>query len=157
MDDIKVGCQPHVLQEFIGVLEKHFGKGEIDITSSPFTKCGLRHIGLPCGGYTLDQIEYVNALKQIVTEELMTSRAKALGNTTSAEADKRQLEASEKGTKETDEQPRLAPPKLPKLILSLLMALAYALQTRPHLSIFVNALQRYAQTPRLVHVKRLNA
>ena len=37
------------------------------------------------------------------------------------------------------------------------MALAYALQTRPDLAIFVNALQRYAQTTRLVHVKRLNA
>jgi hypothetical protein len=156
VDDIKVGCQPHVLQEFIGVLEKHFGKGEIDITSSPFTNCGLRHIGLPCGGYTLDQIEYVNALKPIVTEEVSTSKAKALA-TTSAEADKRQLASIEKGSKEADEQSRLASPRLAKLFLSLLMALAYALQTRPDLAIFVNALQRYAQTPRLVHVKRLNA
>ena len=76
-------------------------KGEINITSSPFTNCGLRHIGLPCGGYTLDQIEYVNALKPIVTEEVSTSKAKALG-TTSAEADKRQLASIEKGTKEAD-------------------------------------------------------
>ena len=37
------------------------------------------------------------------------------------------------------------------------MALAYALQTRPDLAIYVNALQRYAQSPRIVHVKRLNA
>ena len=103
MDDIKVGCQSHVLQDFIGVLEKHFGKGGIDITSSPFTNCGLRHKGLPCGGYTLDQIEYVNALKPTVTEEVLTSRAKALG-TTSAEANKRQLASIEKGTKEADEQ-----------------------------------------------------
>ena len=61
----------------------------------------------------------------------MTSRAKALGNTTSAEADKRQLASFEKGTKEADEQSRLASPKLAKLFLSLPMALAYALQTRP--------------------------
>ena len=104
----------------------------------------------------MDQIEYVNALKPIVTEEVTTSRAKALG-TTSAEADKLQLASIEKGTKEADEQSRLASPKLAKLFLSLLMSLAYALQTRPDLAIFVNALQRYAQTPRLVHVKRLNA
>ena len=156
VDDIKTGCQTHVLKEFIDVLERHFGKGEIEITSSPFTNCGLRHIGIPCGGYTLDQIEYVNALKPIVTEELMTTKAKALGQT-SAEADRRQVMAIEKGSAATDAQSRETSPRVAKLFLSLLMALAYALQTRPDLAIYVNALQRYAQNPRIVHVKRLNA
>ena len=152
VDDIKVGCQPHVLQEFIQTLEQHFGKGEIDITASPFTNCGLRHIGLPCGGYSLDQIEYISALKPIVSEELMRSKSKATG-----EADEKQLEAIEKSSAGQDEQSKLASTPLSKLYLSLLMALAYALQTRPDLAIYVNAMQRYAQAPRLVHIKRLNA
>ena len=111
------GCQTHVLKEFIDVLERHFGKGEIEITSSPFTNCGLRHIGLPCGGYTLDQIEYVNALKPIVSEELMTAKAKAFGPT-SAEADTRQVMAIEKGVASTDAQSKEAPLKVAKLFLS---------------------------------------
>ena len=43
------------------------------------------------------------------------------------------------------------------MFLSLLMALAYTLQTRVDLCVYVNALQRHAQTPTCLHVRRLNA
>ena len=41
--------------------------------------------------------------------------------------------------------------------LSLLMALAYALQTRIDLGVYVVALQRVAHEPCFIHMRRLNA
>ena len=61
------------------MLENHFGKGEIEITPAPFTNCGLRHMPLKdCQGhlvgYSLDQTEYIQALKPIVSSEVIVSR-----------------------------------------------------------------------------------
>ena len=50
-----------------------------------------------------------------------------------------------------------APPGLAKLFLSLLMALAFTLLTRVGLAVYVNALQRHAQDPQMIHIRRLNA
>ena len=61
VDDIKATAVEWVLKELISVLEKHFGKGEVDITYGIFKACGLRHIPIP-NGYSLDQTEYLNAL-----------------------------------------------------------------------------------------------
>jgi len=50
-----------------------------------------------------------------------------------------------------------APPDVAKQYISLLMALAYTLQTRLDLAVYVNALQRHALKPCMIHVRRLNA
>ena len=75
----------------------------------------------------MDQEEYINALKPIEASEL-----------TGANSD---LEA---------------PFVLAKLFLSLLMALAYTLLTRCDLCVYVIHLQRYAQKPKISHIRMLN-
>ena len=46
--------------------------------------------------------------------------------------------------------------RLASMFLSLLMALAFRLQTRIDLAIYIVALQRYAQNPNAEHIKKLN-
>jgi hypothetical protein len=79
-------------------------------------------------GYTLDQTEYLKALKAINIPNASTL---------------------------TSDLP--APPELASSFLSLLMALAYTLLTRIDLSVYVIALQRVAQAPSMIHIRRLNA
>ena len=127
VDDVKAAGPANVLAALIAVLEKHFGKGQIDITWNTFKSCGLQHTPFH-SGYVLDQCEYIKALKPIQHPELIS-------------------------TKNTDE----APATLASLFLSLLMALAFSLQTRSDLCVYVVNLQRYAQKPKGIHVRRLNA
>ena len=54
VDDIKVACEPHVLEQFTRALTDTFGKNELEITSESFTNCGMRHIRTAAGGYTMD-------------------------------------------------------------------------------------------------------
>ena len=56
-------------------------------------------------------------------------------------------------TKNTDPASQM----LASLFLSLLMALAFAMQTRADLCVYVVALQRFAQKPTGIHIRRLNA
>ena len=70
VDDIKVACPPSVLKEFIHVLENLFGKKELEITYHEFTNCGMRHRRLP-HGYSMDQIEYINAMKPIASPQMV--------------------------------------------------------------------------------------
>ena len=51
----------------------------------------------------------------------------------------------------------LLPEPLQKQFLSLLMALAFALQTRLDLGVYVVALQRIAHEPTFAHLRKLNA
>ena len=127
VDDIKVGSGPATTARFITSLESVFGKGELDVTPRNFTNCGIRHTRTQTG-YEVDQTEYLRSLKPIVSSEL-TGRP---GESNAPEA-------------------------VAKMFLSLLMALAYTLQTRVDLCVYVNALQRHAQTPTCLHVRRLNA
>ena len=76
----------------------------------------------------MDQVDYLNALKP-VSNSLMT------------------------GSKAEDRLPE----PLAKQFLSLLMALAYALQTRIDLGVYVVALQRIAHEPCFIHLRRLSA
>ena len=127
VDDIKIACSELVRAEFITALEQVFGKNELEITYTDFTNCGLRHIW-STEGYSIDQTEYLKALKPIIDPQI-----------TGLAAD------------------TLAPEQIAKQFLSLLMAVAYTLQTRVDLCVYVNALQRHAQTPTILHVRRLNA
>ena len=127
VDDVKAGCPPDILKEFISKLEKVLGKGELDITLHNFTCCGVRH-SLTDKSYEMDQIEYVNALKPIENKEMVGK---------------------------SNDQP--ADPYNAQLFLSLLMALAFSLLTRVDLGAYVVALQRIAQSPKCLHIRRLNA
>ena len=110
---------------------------------------------MPEGGFSLDQISYINAFKPMQSDELY-SRKRVIGKssqeTREEASDAQMLENIEK-----DSTSKPASASLAKLFLSLLVAMAYGLQTRPDLAIYINALQRYAQAPMIIHVKRLNA
>ena len=131
VDDVKAACSPATLQAFIAVLESVFGKGELDITLENFTNCGVRHIRLTDSdkqvGYSMDQEEYIDALKTIDDPSLVGLKTDSPVNST-----------------------------VMSLFLSLLMALAYTLLTRPDLCVYVTALQRVAQKPLCQHVRKLN-
>ena len=127
VDDIKVACPAVVLTQFIKALTDIFGAGELDITPTTFTNCGMRHIH-KSGGYTMDQVVYINSMKPITTTGML-------------------------GIKNTEP----APSYLAGLFLSLLMALAFTSLTRPDLSVYIASLQRVAQVPLMLHVRRLNA
>ena len=128
MDDIKCGASDHVTSEFLSALESVFGKGEIDVTKVDFTCCGVRHSRRPDGSYEMDQIEFISALRCIRSAATTGRRPE-----------------------------EMAPPDVAKQFISLLMALAFALLTRVDLHVYVIALQRFAQAPQIIHVKRLNA
>ena len=124
VDDIKVGAEDEVRDEFVAAFEQVFGRGEIDVTAVNFTNCGLRHIRV-ADGYTVDQTEYLLALKPIVHADL---------------------------TGTPPDQP--APDHIAKLFLSLLMAMAYTLQTRVDLCVYVIALQRRTPDPTALDVRQ---
>ena len=54
-----------MLDEFVAARESVFGKGVLDITVKNFTCCGARHISLADASYSMDQEEYIAALKPI--------------------------------------------------------------------------------------------
>ena len=47
--------------------------------------------------------------------------------------------------------------ELASMFLSLLMALAFTSLTRPDLAVYITALQRVAQKPQVLHIRRLNS
>jgi len=128
VDDIKSAADTKIIHGLIICLKEVFGKGELDITWQNFTCCGVRHSLRSDGAWVMDQHECVKALKPIVSSEL-TGRSN-------------QSECT---------------PYLSKLFLSLLMATAFALLTRIDVAAYLNGLQRFAQKPLVVHVRRLNA
>lgn len=79
-------------------------------------------------GYDMDLIKYVAALNPITDSESI-------------------------GKLETG----LAAPRAATLFLSLLMAFAYALQTRIDIYVFCVALQRHLQHPTHGHIRKLNS
>ena len=117
-----------MFDEFVLCLDQTFGKGELEITKDNFTNCGVRHTKAPSGGYEMDQMQYLQALRPIVHKDL----------------------TGLKGEDKVSEA-------LAKLFLSLLMACAYALMTRVDMCVFVIALQRRTQEPTALDIRRLNA
>ena len=127
VDDVKVAGTPEEKKRFTDCLEKAFGVGELDVSEGTLTCCGTRHSPLADGGYELDQCDYIAALKTIGTAELV-------GKANDAQAS----------------------PELAKMFLSLLMALAYTLNTRIDLHVYVVALQRHTAAPTYGHIRKLN-
>ena len=102
--------------------------GELKIAWCSFVNCGVRHIqDENTKEVTLDQLEFVRSLCPIV-DSALTGRDEVL-----------------------------CEPALHSQYRSLLGALAYAVHTRPDLSVFVVSLQRGSAKPNLGQVKRLNS
>ena len=102
-------------------MEKVFGKCTSSMRDgqvSDFVNCGVRHQRLPNGDISMDQDEYLMALKPIRSDKLRTKK--------SHEACSVELQG---------------------LFGSLLGAVAYSLLTQSRISCFVIALQRATQKP----------
>ena len=126
VDDVKLGGPTKNIDYYMSIVEKTFGK--LTVKRRQFTNCGVRHTQEQNGTITLDQDEYLKALKPIVHSDL---------------------------TGADPESP--ATPDLVALFWSLLGALAYSLITQHWLAVYVVALQRATKEPRMIHIRRLNA
>jgi len=126
VDDVKLGGPTRNIDYYMSIVEKTFGK--LTVKRRQFTNCGVRHTQEQNGSITLDQDEYLKALKPIVHRDL---------------------------TGADPEAP--ATPELVSLFWSLLGALAYSLITQHWLAVYVVALQRSTKDPRMIHIRRINA
>ena len=127
VDDLKFAGVPSEVTRIMDKIQEVFG--ELRIVKHKFTNCGVRHIQDPgTKGVTLDQEDYIAALKPLVDPEF--SRAPP----EQALSERMQL-----------------------LYMSLLGAVAYAMLTRIDAAVYVAALQRVAHAPLVIHVRRLNA
>ena len=126
VDDLKVTGEDETVKHVFSEIGKVFG--DLKVEKHRFTNCGVRHIQDPqTKEVTLDQTEYISALKPITHSELSSSS-------------------------ETD-----CSQELQGLYMSLLGAACYCLLTRVDAAVYLTALQRMTQQAKIIHVKRLNS
>ena len=130
VDDLKIAGDPKVILKITKAIERTFG--ELILQWHNFTNCGIRHIQDPetfeC---SMDQIEYVNALKQIHHPDVH-------GGSRSGET--------------------IVGAEAFELFRSLRGAVGYALITRADASVYMVALQRkQPDNTTVADVKALNA
>ena len=125
VDDLKVAGEPQEVEALIRHLEAGFGK--LTFNEAEFTNCGLHHRRLPDGTVSMDQDEYILAMRPIRHAEL---------------------------TGRPSTEPCSA--EVHQLYQSLLGAVAYALFSQAWAAVFVIALQRRTSNPLNIHVRRLN-
>lgn len=126
VDDLKITGDKQTVSWILEQIEKVFGKLKIEWHS--FTNCGVRHIQDPTTKeVTLDQTDYIAGIKHCIHPDIQSQGP------------------------ETD-----ACASLHEVYWSVLGAIAFALLTRPDLSVFVAALQRWSHAPKIIHCKRLN-
>ncbi|OLP83040.1 hypothetical protein AK812_SmicGene36245, partial [Symbiodinium microadriaticum] len=101
--------------------------GKMDIDWKDFTFCGIRHYQAEDGSISLDQIKFLTACKPMSIPAVLAGPAEE----PLSESNRRHF-------------------------LSLLMTIAYSLQTRPDIAVFVTALQREAHQAKSIHARRLN-
>ena len=127
VDDLKIAGEKKYVDQLLKALEEAFGKPTVQWHT--FTNCGVRHIQDPkTFEITLDQHEYITALKPIQHRDLQGLSSETL------------LE-----------------PQMLTLYQSLLGAVAFAVLTRLDIAVFVVALQKAAHAATMLHVRRLNA
>ena len=102
--------------------------GKLKRNYKDFTNCGIRHRQHDNGSVELDQDEYIAALIPIAHPQLVGAKA---------------------------EEP--ASEVLIQLFWSLLGAVAYTLMTQHWIAVYVIALQRETSSPKIIHIRRLNA
>ena len=126
VDDLKISGPVRVVEWIVSEIQKVFG--DLIVQWHTFTNCGVRHIQDRISkAITLDQEEYIAAMKPIVHDDLKGVSSESLAS-----------------------QP------LQELFMSLLGAAAYALLTRPDAAVFIAALQRVSGKCKIIHIKRLN-
>ena len=110
------------------LLAKHFGEDVKMERNDTFMHTGIRHWISPKRDHaTLDHIEYAVALKPVTSAELQA----------------------------LDDDSDL-PPSLQACYKSLLGGAAWTMSTRTDVAVYIASLQRHAQRPKAVHLRRLN-
>ena len=127
VDDIKATCRIDTRKQYIAILEKAFGKAELEIAIENFDCCGMRHT-ITDKGHELEQIEYRSKLKPINNASLTCGKDDGPADAINA-----------------------------KLYLSLVMAMAFALMTRWDVHIYLTALHRWLKNPCHRHIRKINA
>jgi hypothetical protein len=132
VDDLKITAVPALIHKIVATLERTFGK--LIVQWNKFTNCGVRHIQCPTTfAVTLDQIEYIMALKQM---PMKTQDGVLIGR---------------RGTPESIDIRTF------EVFRSLRGAVAYCLLTRGDVSVYIVALQRCQEADTTwQHVKILN-
>ena len=126
VDDIKM-CGP---KELITALVTHLSNtfGKLEIAWHDFTFCGIHHVQDPITKeVTMDQTKFIAAIKPMQQPEVITSPGD-----------------------------QVMPEPLHKHFLSLLMTLAYAVQSRPDISVYIAALQKESEQATYEAARRLN-
>ena len=126
VDDILCAGPEHILKEFMAALYKVFGADTLEVTWTNFKCCGVKHTKLD-DGYSMDQIEYCSGLRTVENSQVTGQPAS-----------------------------QLADPQNASSFLSVLMAVAYTIITRPDIAVHVVALQRRAKSPTYGNIKDLN-
>ena len=81
VDDLKIACEPEVVQSIIAEIQKVFG--EMKVNKYDFTNCGVRHIQDPnTFAITLDQIHLANTLQIVSHPQLSTGKNDDLADST---------------------------------------------------------------------------
>ena len=127
VDDLKIAGDKATVIWILQQIEKVFGKLKIEWNN--FTNCGVKHEqNTTTKEITLDQSHYISGIKVVVHDDLRTKPAESLCG-----------------------------PDVHAQYWSVLGAIAFASLTRPDIGVFISALQRYSQAPKIIHAKRLNA
>eukprot|EP00438_Fugacium_kawagutii_P025194 Skav218080 [mRNA] locus=scaffold3382:13254:23272:- [translate_table: standard] len=126
VDDIKIAGEEEEVQLLLKALEETFGHS--DRNDNNFTCVGIHHVRKADGTISLDQDEYISALKQIQHPDI-TGRP----------------------------QEELCTETVKRLYWSLLGAVAYTLLTQHWLAIYIIALQRQTHKPQYQHIRKLNS
>ena len=126
VDDLKLAGERQWIEEVCKILEATFGP--LKLVWNEFTNCGVRHLqDKVTKEITLDQTEYIAALKPIEHVDLVKASSEALATDTVQE-----------------------------LYRSLLGAVAFCSLTRVDAAVFIVALQRQSGKATNLHVRRLN-
>ena len=127
VDDLKITGDKATVIWILQQIEQVFGKLKIDWNN--FTNCGVRHIqDTTTKEVSLDQTLYISGIKVITHDDLRNKPAESLCSQ-----------------------------DVHQSYWSVLGAIAFAALTRPDIGVFISALQRHSQTPKIIHAKRLNA
>lgn len=126
VDDIKIAGPKQQIEAFVNHLMQTFGK--LEIHWHQFTFCGIKHIQNPetCE-IEMNQTEFIKAIKVMPQPEI----------------------ANKPGGE-------IMPTSLQKHFLSLLMTIAYAVQSRPDIAVYVAALQKESQQATFKSARKLN-
>ena len=126
VDDVKMAGPREQIEALVKHLSQTFGK--LTTEWHNFTFCGIRHVQDPHSKeITLDQTSFLAAIKPMSQPEVMTGQSE-----------------------------NQMPESLQRHFLSLLMTVAYAVQSRPDIAVYIAALQKESKTATFAAARRLN-